>query len=78
MRKLCDKERKSSIIQAAILGRVERLAGSGAESNPFPQSSDQWLAFQEGWSRSLDDPITRYLQQDKKALRTAPSRIRPV
>jgi len=66
MRKDSEKERKTSIIQAAILGRVERLAGSGFDSNPFSQDTDQWRAFVEGWSRSLDDPITRILQQGKK------------
>jgi hypothetical protein len=64
-----EKERKTSIIQATILGRVERLAGNGLDSNPFPHESDQWKAFKDGWSRSLDNPITKILQQGKKSLR---------
>jgi hypothetical protein len=68
MPKLSEKERKSSLIQATILGRVERLAGSSLDTNPYPQGSDQWIAFKEGWSRPLDSPITKLLQQGKKAL----------
>ena len=63
-----EKDRKSSLIQATILGRVERLAGSGLDSNPFPQGTDQWLAFKEGWSRPLDNPISKLLRQNKKSL----------
>ena len=63
-----EKERKSSLIQATILGRVERLAGSGLDSNPFSQGSEQWIAFKEGWSRPLDNPITKLLRQGKKTL----------
>ena len=64
-----ERERKSSLIQATILGRVERLAGSGLDSNPFTQGSDQWIAFKDGWSRPLDNPITKMLQQGKKSLK---------
>lgn len=72
MSKMSDKERKTSIVQAAVLGRVERLAGNGLEVNPFPEGSDQWRAFQEGWTRSLDNPISRILQQNRKTLRNVP------
>ena len=68
MPKLSEKERKSSLIQATILGRVERLAGSSLDINPFPHGSDQWNAFKEGWTRPLDSPISKLLQQGKKAL----------
>ena len=68
MPKDSEKERKTSIIQATILGRVERLAGNGLDTNPFSQGSDQWKAFKDGWSRPLDNPITKILQQGKKSL----------
>lgn len=69
MPKESEKERKSSIIQATILGRVERLTGSTLDSNPFPRGSDQWVAFKDGWIRPLDNPISKILQQSKKTLR---------
>jgi hypothetical protein len=69
MRRECEKDRKTSIIQAAVLGRVERLAGSGLEASPFPHESDLGRAFVEWWSRSLDNPIMRMIQQGKKSLR---------
>ena len=43
--------------QAIILGRVERLLGRDRSVNPYPLRSEQWMAFQEGWFRNLDEPV---------------------
>jgi hypothetical protein len=44
--------------QAMILGRVERLLGSDCKVNPYPVRSEQWMAFQEGWFRDFNEPVT--------------------
>jgi len=48
-------------LQAIILGRVERLLGSDCDVNPYPEKSDLWEAFRDGWFRALDDSIFREL-----------------
>ena len=45
-----------TLVQATMLGRVERLTGISIQSNPYSKGSDPWIAFSEGWNRSLDDP----------------------
>jgi hypothetical protein len=60
--------RKSSIIQSAILGRVERLLGSSIDSNPFEMKSELSQAFLIGYSRSVDNPIIKDIQQGKKTI----------
>jgi hypothetical protein len=59
---------KARTCQATILGRVERLVGNGLISNPFPHGSEEWYAFNEGWSRPFDNPIANILQKNKKTL----------
>ena len=49
---------KPTLVQATFLGRVERLAGNGIDSNPYPVDSNLWIAFIEGWRRQLDNPLT--------------------
>ncbi len=49
---------KQTRLQAKILGRVERLLGRESRVNPFPETSELWSAFQEGWLRALNDPLT--------------------
>jgi hypothetical protein len=44
---------------AMKLGRVERLLGNDSMTNPFPVSSPEWKAFQEGWYRELDNSLLR-------------------
>ena len=51
------KERAANLLQATILGRVERLMGSGFEANPYPPGSELWEAFLEGYRRELDNPL---------------------
>jgi hypothetical protein len=53
------KNMNCSLVQAKILGRVERIMGSDCDVNPFPVASPQWNAFREGWLRELDDPISQ-------------------
>jgi hypothetical protein len=53
------KNKNGSLLQAKILGRVERIMGSNCNVNPFPAESPQWYAFREGWLRELDDPISQ-------------------
>lgn len=55
------------LLQAKILGRVERLLGRDCVVNPYPARSEQWEAFQEGWFRDLGDPITREICKRSKA-----------
>jgi hypothetical protein len=54
------KKFNPKLMQAKILGRVERLMGSDSTVNPFPVRSKEWEAFREGWFLDLDDPVTRY------------------
>ena len=53
---------KSTTLQAKLLGRVERLLGRDDRVNPFPEASELWSAFQEGWQRALDAPLTQELR----------------
>jgi hypothetical protein len=62
-----DKLTKISITQAKILGRVERLTGNCLESNPFPKETEQWAAFIEGWTRSIDNPILSVVYPGKES-----------
>lgn len=52
--------------QAILLGRVERLSGNRIGSNPYPKGSDLWIAFNEGWNRLIDDPLTESTQKSKQ------------
>ena len=51
--------RNVTLLQAKILGRVERLLGRDCNVNPYPDTSAEWEAFREGWFLALDDPISR-------------------
>ena len=56
-----------TLAQATMLGRVERLTGIGIHSNPYSKDSDLWIAFSEGWNRSLDDPLIGSLRKASKS-----------
>ena len=55
-----------TLAQATMLGRVGRLTGISIQSNPFSKNSDLWIAFSEGWNRSLDDPLIGSLRKSKQ------------
>lgn len=63
--------RKISVTQAAILGRAERLAGNVRTANPFPPESTQWSAFDAGWSRSPDAPLSEARDTGKPVTKPA-------
>jgi hypothetical protein len=56
-----ERKQKQTRLQAKILGRVERLLGRDCRVNPFPEASELWSAFQEGWLRALNDPLSHEL-----------------
>ena len=57
---------KASLVQAEILGRVERLAGNSIKSNPYSEGSERWVAFNNGWNRKLDDPLIDSIRKSKQ------------
>ncbi len=57
-----EKRESPTKLQAKILGRVERLLGRECCVNPFPEASALWTAFQEGWHRTLDNPLSHELR----------------
>ncbi len=61
------RSNKSTVVQATILGRVERLSGNRIGSNPYPKGSDLWSAFRDGWNRLLNDPLVESLRKNKEA-----------
>jgi hypothetical protein len=52
----------TTTIQAKWLGRVDRLAGNDIQSNPFELGTDNWEAYNEGWSRKVDEPLSLELR----------------
>ncbi len=60
------KEYKHTVLQAKVLGRVERLLGSDCNANPFPEMTKQWTAFREGWFRDLTNSLSCELRTGNK------------
>ncbi len=61
-----NRDHRRTTLQAKVLGRVERLMGMGSNVNPFPESSKNWEAFQQGWLRDLGDPLSREIRSLEK------------
>jgi hypothetical protein len=57
-----EKKGKQTRLQAQLLGRVERLLGRESRVNPYPESSELWTSFREGWLRTLDNPLSHELR----------------
>jgi len=63
------------LLQAKVLGRVERLLGRNFRVNPYPDTSKEWEAFREGWFQALDDPISRDFRTYGMKRREKPSLV---